>query len=160
MTMIFESPDKGKTVYMREFGSLNRTLVSSSNESLQMIHIPVSLGELVDKITILHIKLTEITDAEKVKNIQKEFYLLTGLDVYTELEHELKEYYQRLFDVNYEIWRLEDVIRECESSGRFDDYFVESSRQIHKANKKRSQIKKEINIKYKSQVVEEKSYKD
>lgn len=125
-----------------------------------MIQIPVSLGELVDKITILHIKLNEITDPEKTKNVQKEHSLLTSHDAYKTLEQELKTYYKDLFDVNYEIWRLEDIIRECESNNRFDDYFIQSSRQIHKANKQRSRIKKEINIKYKSEVIEEKSYKD
>jgi len=125
-----------------------------------MIYIPVSLGELVDKITILHIKLNEITDLNKIANVQKEHSLLTGLDAYKNVADELKPYYKDLFEVNYEIWRLEDIIRECESAGRFDDYFVQSSRKIHIENKQRSRIKKEINIKYNSEVIEEKSYKD
>lgn len=125
-----------------------------------MIFVPISLGDLVDKITILNIKLEQITDPDKIKNIQKEYGLLTDLSDYKDIKQDLESYYNELLAVNFEIWQLEDKIREHEVSQIFDHAFVSSSRRIHLANKKRSQIKKEINIKFKSEVIEEKSYKD
>ena len=125
-----------------------------------MIEIPVSLGELVDKITILQIKLLEIKNEEKLKNVKSEFDKLCNLPKYKELKPNLNEYFNQLFSVNYKLWILEDDIRKCEKEEKFDSFFIECARLIYKTNDERSKIKKELNLKFDSELIEEKSYED
>jgi hypothetical protein len=125
-----------------------------------MIEIPVSLGELVDKITILQIKLLEIEDKEKLKNVKKEFDTLSELPIYKELKPQLNSFLNRLFIVNQKLWILEDDIRKCEKEQKFDSFFIECARNIYKTNDERSYIKKELNLKFNSELVEEKSYEE
>jgi len=159
MSLIYESPDGGKTVYSRELGSLEKTLVKETKKS-EIIRVPISLGELIDKITILQIKLLEIKDAEKVKNIQKEYDLLTLLDEYQKEKHNLSNYMRDLFIVNHKLWVLEEDIRKCEKNNSFETFFIECARGIYKTNDERSRIKKEINLKFGSELIEEKSHKE
>ena|SRR5687768_4408182 len=123
------------------------------------ILIEVSPGELVDKLTILEIKLENISDAGKLSNIRREHDLLTarlrnGLakspDL-TALTAELKA-------VNQAIWHLEDDIRDHERKENFGDSFVKLARLVYKTNDKRAAIKRKINELLKSEIVEEKSY--
>jgi len=123
-----------------------------------MIQVPVSLGELVDKITILQIKLIEIKDEEKLKNIQKEYDALTSLPIYKELRTQISSYLNQLFIVNQKLWTLEDDIRKCEKAESFDDIFVRCARHIYKTNDERSRIKKELNLAFGSELIEEKSH--
>lgn len=123
-----------------------------------MIQVPVSLGELVDKITILQIKLIEIKDEEKLKNIQKEYDALTSLPIYKELRTQISSYLNQLFIVNQKLWVLEDDIRKCEKAELFDDIFVRCARSIYKTNDERSRIKKELNLAFGSELIEEKSH--
>jgi len=123
-----------------------------------MIQVPVSLGELVDKITILQIKLIEIKDEEKLKNIQKEYDALTSLPIYKELRTQISSYLNQLFIVNQKLWVLEDDIRKCEKAESFDDIFVRCARHIYKTNDERSRIKKELNLAFGSELIEEKSH--
>lgn len=123
-----------------------------------MIQVPVSLGELVDKITILQIKLIEIKDEEKLKNIQKEYDALTSLPIYKELRTQISSYLNQLFIVNQKLWVLEDDIRKCEKAESFDDIFVRCARSIYKTNDERSRIKKELNLAFGSELIEEKSH--
>jgi len=123
-----------------------------------MIQVPVSLGELVDKITILQIKLIEIKDEEKLKNIQKEYDALTSLLIYKELRTQISSYLNQLFIVNQKLWVLEDDIRKCEKAESFDDIFVRCARHIYKTNDERSRIKKELNLAFGSELIEEKSH--
>ena len=123
---------------------------------LSSILAPVSLGELIDKITILEIKQIHMTGI-KLKNVDKELKLLQkilqdkNLEINIDLINNLKE-------VNKNLWEIEDNIRIKERNQEFDKEFVELARSVYKENDKRASLKKEINQKYNSELVEEKSY--
>ena len=125
-----------------------------------MIYIPISVGELIDKITILKIKITQITDAAKIVNINKEYVALTALAEYVTIQHKVLEHQQRLMEVNLRLWFLEEDIRRYEKTNSFEAAFIETARKIYKTNDERSKIKKEINILCNSALVEEKSHED
>lgn len=120
---------------------------------------PVSPGELLDKITILRIKTSRMTDGEKLQNAQVELALLlqtwrdSGCAAHTPAEDE-----QALAAVNEKLWDIEDRIREKESARRFDAEFIELARSVYLSNDERAAIKKRINIRLGSRLVEEKSY--
>jgi hypothetical protein len=122
------------------------------------MEIEVSIGEIVDKLSILDIKMKNITDVDKLNNIEKEFNYLNDI-VFNKLKIE-EEDYQRLVSINKELWIIEDDIREKERQKDFDFDFIELARSVYFTNDKRSVIKKDINLKYGSDFVEEKSYKD
>ena len=120
--------------------------------------IEVSIGEIVDKLSILQIKLENIKDEDKLVNIKKEFNYLYDI-VFKDLKIQLDDY-QRLLDINKQLWGIEDDIRDEERAKRFEDKFIELARAVYVTNDERSRIKKDINIKYGSDFVEEKSYQD
>ena len=122
------------------------------------MQIEVSIGEIVDKLSILQIKLENITDEGKLVNIKKEFNYLYNI-VFKDLQIQLDDY-QRLLDINKQLWDIEDDIRDEERAKRFEDKFIELARAVYVTNDERSRIKKDINIKYGSDFVEEKSYQD
>ena len=122
------------------------------------MRIEVSIGEIVDKLSILQIKLENITDEDKLVNIKKEFNYLYSI-VFKDLKIQLEDY-QPLLDINKELWGIEDDIRDEERAKRFEERFIEVARAVYFTNDKRSQIKKDINVKYGSEFVEEKSYQD
>ena len=122
------------------------------------MQIEVSIGEIVDKLSILQIKLENITDEGKLANIKKEFNYLYNI-VFKDLQIQLDDY-QRLLDINKQLWDIEDDIRDEERAKRFEDRFIELARAVYVTNDERSRIKKDINIKYGSDFVEEKSYQD
>ena len=132
--------------------------MSSKSKYLSSILAPVSLGELIDKITILEIKKIHMTGI-KLKNIEKELKLLKSIlqDKNLELDIDL---INSLKEINKNIWEIEDNIRIKESNKEFDKEFVELARSVYKENDKRASIKKEINLKYRSELIEEKSYKN
>ena len=119
--------------------------------------IDVSLGELVDKLSILAIKLYKITDGKKQANIRKEYELLKSEMAAAGITEDSPEY-EGLYRVNQSLWDIEDRIRIKESEKAFDDEFVELARSVYFNNDQRAAIKREINIKYGSDLVEEKSY--
>ena len=119
--------------------------------------IEVSHGEIVDKLSILNIKKDKITDEVKLVNINKEFLYLHEV-VFSKLNISYDEDYIKLLEVNKILWDVEDKIRDKERNKQFDEEFIELSRSVYYTNDKRSEIKNEINEKYKSTVVEEKSY--
>lgn len=119
--------------------------------------IEVSHGEIVDKLSILNIKKDKITDEVKLVNINKEFLYLHEV-VFSKLNISYDEDYIKLLEVNKILWDVEDKIRDKEKNKQFDEEFIELSRSVYYTNDKRSEIKKEINEKYKSTFVEEKSY--
>ena len=123
--------------------------------------VEISNGELLDKITILEIKLTKIKDKEKLYNIQKEFDTLSPLayNLFESNDGQLQNHYLELAKINGELWDIEDWIRDCEREKRFDKEFVELARSVYITNDKRSEVKKIINILTSSGLVEEKSYK-
>jgi|TARA_R110000751_G_scaffold18435_2_gene56130 hypothetical protein len=122
------------------------------------MQIEVSIGEIVDKLSILQIKLENITDEDKLVNIKKEFNYLYNI-VFKDLKMQLDDY-QRLLNINKQLWDIEDDVRDEERAKRFEERFIELARAVYVTNDKRSNIKKDINIKYGSDFVEEKSYKE
>lgn len=119
--------------------------------------IEVSVGEIVDKLSILKIKKNNISDTTKLNNVIKEYDYLNDI-VFNELKIS-KDDFLNLVLVNERLWDIEDKLRDKEREKSFDDDFVELARSVYFTNDKRAEIKKEINIKYGSLFVEEKSYK-
>ena len=124
--------------------------------------VEVSNGELLDKISILEIKLLTIEDKDKLINIQNEFDSLNPLvvDLFERYDGQLQNHYLELSKINGELWDIEDWIRDCEREKRFDKEFVELARSVYITNDKRCEVKKLINILTSSGLVEEKSYKE
>jgi hypothetical protein len=122
------------------------------------MNIEVSHGEIVDKLTILQIKKENITDPSKLDNIMKEYdYLLSVVENDLGISTESPEYLE-LLSVNNELWVIEDDIRDKERVKEFDEDFVKLARAVYYTNDVRAKIKKEINLKYSSGFIEEKSY--
>ena len=125
------------------------------------VNIPVSLGELLDKISILEIKNQKILSEPKLKNVKKE---LTGLrNVLGELNinlSETDELYKALYKINLKLWEIEDSIRVLEKNEDFGEEFIELARLVYITNDKRFEVKNEINKLFNSEYVEEKSYED
>ena len=130
--------------------------MNSKSQSLSTILVPVSLGELIDKITILEIKTFHMTGI-KLKNIEKELTLLKNTLKANKLKIYIK-YINNLKEVNNSLWRIEDQIRKKESKQEFDKEFIQLARSVYMENDKRTSIKKEINKQYNSDLVEEKLY--
>tara|TARA_Y100000739_G_C20456235_1_gene394652 strand:+ start:350 stop:745 length:396 start_codon:yes stop_codon:yes gene_type:complete len=125
------------------------------------INVPISPGELVDKITILEIKKEFIKNDNKLKNINHEYDLL--MQIYTTQISEtegISELKNKLKEINLELWKIEDDIRDCEREKSFSDTFIELARSVYFTNDRRSKVKLEINLLLNSNLVEEKSYKD
>ena len=122
--------------------------------------VEVSNGELLDKLTILELKLTNIADVQKLSNIQKEHDELSPLanQLFDSYGEELKNLYKKLTEINSELWTIEDDIRECERNKDFGSDFVSLARAVYFTNDKRSDVKKAINLLTDSGFVEEKSY--
>ena len=118
--------------------------------------IEVSIGEIVDKLTILALKKKYINDQLKLENIQKEYSYLLDI-VFNELKISLTDY-DELLHINQLLWEIEDDIRVKEKNTEFDDQFIELARLVYITNDKRADIKKQINEKYGSEFKEEKSY--
>lgn len=123
-----------------------------------LINTPISLGELVDKISILLIKQKNINDKSKILHVNKELdYLKSTLEKKIKKE-EIYNYLEQLVKINSELWKIEDDIRECERKKIFDQTFIELARSVYFTNDKRSNVKSDINIKFGSELVEVKSY--
>lgn len=128
-----------------------------------LIQAPISLGELIDKITILEIKALHIGDAAKLKNVTHELNILnekvdnlldaSGKTKLAPLKDSLKA-------INQELWVIEDDIRDCEKAKDFSDKFIQLARAVYFTNDKRAAVKKDINLAFGSELIEEKSYKD
>ncbi len=128
----------------------------SKGKNLSSILAPISLGELIDKITILEIKTIYMTGL-KLKNVKKELELLRLLlkDQRIEIDRDL---INQLKEVNTNLWTIEDNIRIKENAQEFDKEFIQLARSVYKENDKRASIKREINLKLNSDLVEEKLY--
>ena len=123
-----------------------------------IINTPVSLGELVDKISILHIKNINIKDNEKLKLIREELELLNQtLNKYIK-NNDIQNYLDSLIEINSKLWVIEDDIRDCERNKKFDQTFIDLARSVYFTNDKRSEVKLEINKKFGSKIIEVKSY--
>ena len=125
------------------------------------ILVPVSFGELLDKIAILQIKSERISDATKLANVRKELSALEKTWMaHPAAGHDIVELRARLKAVNERLWVIEDDIRIKEKAQQFDDAFVELARSVYFENDQRARIKKDINTALGSAYVEEKSYED
>ena len=123
-----------------------------------IISTPVSLGELVDKISILHIKNINIKDEEKIKLIREELELLNQTLNENITIDSIQKYLDSLIEINSELWVVEDDIRDCERKKKFDENFIEIARSVYINNDKRSEIKLDINNYFGSTLIEVKSY--
>jgi hypothetical protein len=124
--------------------------------------VPVSPGELIDKITILEIKSARMTDAAKLHNVRTELTLLTETWSVSEFSKkaDIGAEWAGLRDVNGQLWDIEDRIRDKEREGQFDGGFIELARAVYVTNDERAALKRRINTKLGSVLVEEKSYKE
>ncbi|MEP6482946.1 MAG: DUF6165 family protein [Rudaea sp.] len=128
---------------------------------MSLISVPVSYGELIDKITILEIKVAQISEPPKLANVRAELDLLNttwNSDDVSRLD--IADARARLKSVNEDLWDIEDRIRVKEKAQAFDAEFIELARSVYFRNDERAKIKREINVALGSQLVEEKSYKD
>jgi len=124
-----------------------------------MINIPVSVGELFDKVSILEIKLNKITDETKLINIKKEYDFLCKIALNLDADFQNKILYKKLYEINQTLWGIEDSKRTHEANKDFGEKFVYWARQVYIKNDERARVKRDINTQYGSEIVEEKSYK-
>ncbi len=128
---------------------------------MNQIQVPVSFGELIDKITILEIKIARIDDASKVANVRRELELLESTwQAHEASSHDIGGERAQLKAVNEALWDIEDHIRRKEKAKSFDDQFIELARSVYVRNDERAAVKRAINLKLGSTLVEEKSYQD
>ena len=125
-----------------------------------LINTPISLGELVDKISILIIKQKNITDKTKLDHVKKELdFLQKTLTNYIQQE-EINNYLENLININSKLWNIEDDIRECERKKLFDQTFIDLARSVYFTNDERAKVKNDINKTFGSELVEVKSYEE
>ena len=124
-----------------------------------MIKVVLSVGELIDKITILQLKMKFIKNKKKLNNVSNELGTLKPLLKENNLETpKINELFAELYEINLELWKIEDKIREKERQSDFKDEFISLARSVYFTNDKRAEIKKKINLISGSELVEEKSY--
>ena len=123
------------------------------------IKIEAGIGEILDKLSILQIKLIKIKNNEKLKNIEYEYNILLNI-VSKNIDSNIlnNEKYKNLLDVNKKLWNVEDNLREFEKINKFDEDFIINARSVYMLNDQRCYIKKLLNNEYNSNIIEEKSY--
>ena len=128
---------------------------------MSLIQVPVSFGELIDKMTILEIKSKQMTDPAKLANVRNELDQLADTwSAHPASKTDITDERARLLAVNELLWDIEDRIRLKEKAQAFDQEFIELARAVYFRNDERAAVKREINLKLGSQLVEEKSYQD
>jgi Family of unknown function (DUF6165) len=120
---------------------------------------PISVGELIDKITILRIKADKIRDGAARRNVGHEFARLVQIRAALDLAADLGELEEQLLDVNLRLWKVEDDLRDLERLGDFGARFVELARSVYTLNDRRTALKRRINEVTSSGIVDEKSYR-
>jgi hypothetical protein len=124
------------------------------------VTVPIGIGELIDKISILEIKIERIADEEKLRNVRAEFQILNNLKSAAGLDTPgMRPYADELKSINAKLWDIEDEIRELESRKDFGDRFIALARAVYLTNDRRASVKREINVTYGSDIIEEKSYR-
>lgn len=121
--------------------------------------VEVSIGELVDKVTILSIKLEKFSNREKKINVRKEYDILFESMKKIGITEDLNEF-KKLKEINLRLWDIEDDIRRKEAAKEFDEDFIKLARSVYFQNDRRAAVKREINLKFSSEFVEEKEYKN
>ena len=124
------------------------------------IEIPISYGELLDKLSILEIKKEKISDKNKLENVVYEFNILKKLSNTIEQNHkeEFKDLYTQLIEINKKLWEIEDKIRILEANKDFNDEFIQLARSVYIVTDERFEQKKLINKTFGSEIMEEKQY--
>lgn len=122
--------------------------------------VEISIGELLDKLSILYIKRKFISDTEKIQNVQKEINVLEPLSNHFLSSPEIKTIFDELEHTNLHLWNVEDLIREKENRKEFDQDFIDLARSVYITNDQRASLKKKINLITGSNLVEEKSYQE
>jgi len=127
---------------------------------MDQLVVPISAGELFDKISILLIKAERISDPSKLGHVHAELELLQAITTehFAAPNRELEDLLAQLKSVNEAIWEAEDIVRECDRLGRFDDAFVSTARSTYRNNDRRAALKRRINALLKSPIVEVKSH--
>ena len=125
-----------------------------------LINTPISLGELVDKISILIIKHKNITDETKRDHVKKELDFLQKTLINYVQQEEINNYLENLININSKLWNIEDDIRECERKKLFDQTFIDLARSVYFTNDERAKVKNDINETFGSELVEVKSYEE
>ena len=125
-----------------------------------LINTPISLGELVDKISILIIKQKNITDETKLDHVKKELDFLQKTLMNYVQKKEINNYLENLININSKLWNIEDDIRECERKKLFDQKFIDLARSVYFTNDERAKVKNDINKTFGSELVEVKSYEE
>jgi hypothetical protein len=120
------------------------------------MRIEVSNGEIIDKLTIIEIKLERIIDSEKLINLKNEYKVLS--DAANNILSVEDPLYKALYEINLTLWDIEDKIRDLERNNDFGKEFIDTARSVYINNDKRAEIKKQINQKTGSTLIEEKSY--
>ena len=123
-----------------------------------MITVPVSVGELIDKLSILHVKKIKISNEEKLSFINKEFELLYNMSSGYLNDVEVSRLYHQLVEINSKLWEVEDELRILESTKNFDSTFIELARKVYYTNDERFSLKNKINEITNSEVREQKDY--
>lgn len=127
--------------------------------SANKIFAEISVGELLDKISILEIKQNNLNDKEKIKIVSKELESLRNtLEKNVKLTDEIKSLYKNLKDINIKLWGIEDAKRDCERNKNFGESFIQLARSVYLENDNRAKIKNKINILSGSNLLEVKSY--
>ena len=128
---------------------------------MEIIHVPVSPGEVLDKITILEIKSERISDPDKLVNVNRELELLrASWQKFVDVDDDVRRIHAKLKSINEDLWEIEDDIRDKERAREFDERFIELARSVYVTNDRRADAKKELNVYLGSEMVEEKSYQD
>ena len=125
-----------------------------------LINTPISLGELVDKISILIIKQQNITDTTKLDHVKKELDFLQKILMNYVQQEEINNYLENLININSKLWNIEDDIRECEGKKLFDQTFIDLARSVYFTNDERAKVKNDVNKIFGSELVEVKSYEE
>ena len=125
-----------------------------------MITVPVSVGELIDKLSILHVKKTKVSNEQKLTFINTEFELLYNMSSYYLNDEEISKLYHKLVEINSKLWDVEDELRVIESTKEFDVNFIGLSRKVYYTNDERFSVKNKINELTNSDIREQKDYKN
>jgi len=127
----------------------------------QTLLVPVAAGELIDKITILRLKAAHLTRPEALRNVQRELRALEAVQMQAlddPKSNEVDRLTKELEQINTQLWDIEDNLRQLEAEQRFDVEFIDLARSVYQLNDQRSELKRQINLYYRSTLMEEKSY--
>ena len=125
-----------------------------------MVNVPVSVGELIDKLSILQVKKSKVKNSDKLKFIEKEYDLLLSMSSEYFNNVDIISTYKELVDVNLKLWEVEDELRAIENTKVFDNKFIELARAVYYTNDERFRLKDKINNLTNSEIKEQKDYKE